>query len=161
MNDEIFLQLRSELSFFLHSKLNRDEAADIIQEIYLRWRKLDLSGIKNPRAFLFTIALNLIRDKARRQMLVQAHANTVQQLVQDKAADNDPAQRYDDREQLKCLLQALTQLPENVRHAFLLFRYDGLTHGEIARQLGISNKTVARYIQRASEHCLTALAQHR
>ena len=161
MNDEIFLQLHNELTIYLRSKLNRDEAADMVQEVYLRWYKLDLSQIKNPRAFLFTVALNLIRDKARRQAHAQSYADTMQHLFQDKPADNDPAQHCDERRQIEYLQQALDQLPENVRHAFLLFRLDGLTFAEIALQMGISSKSVARYIQHASEHCLTALAQYR
>jgi len=161
MNDEIFLQLRSDLCSFLHHKLGNDEAEDTIQEIYLRWHKLDLSGIKNPRAFLFTIAMNMIRDKARHQVHKLGHAVAVQNLHEHKCHIDEPAQHYDDRMQLQRLAQALKQLPEAVRHAFLLFRYDGMTHAEIARQLDLSKKTVSRHIQRASEHCLAALAEYR
>ncbi|HRN82298.1 RNA polymerase sigma factor [Nitrosomonas europaea] len=159
--DELFLQLRGDLLNYLCRKLSKDEAADILQEIYLRWRRQDISSIENPRAFLFTVALNLIRDQARRQAHMQTYANTMQHLFQDKPADYDLAQHCDERRQIEYLQQALDQLPENVRHAFLLFRLDGLTFAEIALQMGISSKSVARYIQHASEHCLTALAQYR
>lgn len=143
--DELFLQLRGDLLDYLCRKLSKDEAADILQEIYLRWRRQDISSIENPRAFLFTVALNLIRDQARRQAHVQTYASTMQHLFQDKPADNDPAQYCDERRQIEYLQQALDQLPENVRHAFLLFRLDGLTFTEIARQMDISSKSVARY----------------
>ena len=161
MNNEIFLELRGDLCIFLERKLSSEEAADIIQEVYLRWQNLDLSNINNPRAFLFTIALNMIRDKARRRARAHEYAEAMQGLYENNCTDGDPALRYDERAQLKSLLKALDQLPEAVRHAFLLFRYDGLTHAEIALQLGISKKTVSRHIQRASEHCLAVLAQYR
>ncbi len=161
MNDEIFLQLRSDLYLFLYKKMDNDEAADTIQEVYLRWQKLDLSGVKNPRAFLFTMALNMVRDKARHQAIKLEYAVAVQDLHDSEYYIEEPAQHYDERTQLKRLLQALNQLPEVIQHAFLLFRYDNMTHAEIARQLNVSNKTVARYIQRASEHCLAALSQYR
>lgn len=45
-NDELFLQLRNDLLNFLYRKVGRDEAADMVQEVYLRWRKQDVSSIE-------------------------------------------------------------------------------------------------------------------
>lgn len=161
INDELFLRMRGELLSFLYRKIgNKDEAADILQEVYLRWRRQDVSGIGNPRAFLFTVALNLVRDCARQQACVSRHALPMQ--ASGESVDIlDPARHYNGQRQLEKLQHALNQLPEPVRHAFLLFRYDGMTHAEIAKQLGISKKTVERHIQRASEHCLAILAEFR
>ncbi|MDF0677909.1 MAG: RNA polymerase sigma factor, partial [Nitrosomonas sp.] len=146
-NDELFLQLRNDLLNFLYRKVGRDEAADMVQEVYLRWRKQDVSSIENPRAFLFTVALNLIRDSSRQQIRVDKHTTEIQNFFEIGNAADDPARRYDGQRQLASLLHALNQLPEPVGHAFLLFRYDGMTHAQIAKQLGVSSKTVERYIQ--------------
>lgn len=162
INDELFLRMRGELFSFLHHKVgNRDEAADMVQEIYLRWRRQDVADIGNPRAFLFTVALNLVRDSARRQASANRHALAAQTAGEGATVLDDPVLRYDGQRQLETLQQVLNRLPEPVHHAFLLFRYDGMTHAEIARRLGISRKTVERHIQRASEHCLATLAQFR
>jgi RNA polymerase sigma-70 factor (ECF subfamily) len=161
INDELFLRMRGELLNFLHHKMgNKDEAADMVQEVYLRWRRQDVSGIGNPRAFLFTVALNLVRDRARQQACVSRHAQAMQ-VSGENVETLDPARHYGGQRQLENLQHALNTLPESVRHAFLLFRYDGITHAEIARRLGISKKTVERHIQRASEHCLAILAEFR
>lgn len=160
-NDELFLQLRNDLLNFLYRKVGRDEAADMVQEVYLRWRKQDVSSIENPRAFLFTVALNLIRDSSRQQIRVDKHTTEIQDFFEIGNTADDPARRYDGQRQLASLLHALNQLPEPVGHAFLLFRYDGMTHAQIAKQLGVSSKTVERYIQRAGEHCLAILAEYR
>ena len=159
-SDELFLQLRNDLLNFLYRKVGKAEAADIAQEIYLRWRKQDVSAIKNPRAFLFTVALNMIRDNTRQQIRVDKHTTEIHNFFEIGNAADDPARRYEGQRQLASLLQALNQLPEPIGHAFLLFRYDGMTHAQIARQLGISSKTVERYIQRAGEHCLAILAEY-
>ncbi|MCE7915925.1 MAG: RNA polymerase sigma factor, partial [Nitrosomonas sp. PRO4] len=45
---------------FLHGRVDRNEAEDIVQEAYLRWQRLDTANIENPRAFIFTLALNLV-----------------------------------------------------------------------------------------------------
>lgn len=162
INDELFLRVREELLNFLHRKIgNKEEAADMVQEVYLRWHRQEVSGIENPRAFLFTVALNLVRDSARQQACASRHALAVQTYGENADLRDDPVRRYDGQRQLESLQHALDRLPEPVRHAFLLFRYDGMTHAEIARQLGLSKKTVERHIQRASEHCLATLAESR
>jgi RNA polymerase sigma-70 factor (ECF subfamily) len=51
----------------------------------------------------------------------------------------------------------LDELPELCRHALILNKLDGLTHAEIATRLGLSKKTVQRYILKALEHCAARL----
>jgi RNA polymerase sigma-70 factor (ECF subfamily) len=58
---------------------------------------------------------------------------------------------------LERLSVALEQLPEQCRRAFLLNRLDGLTHTQIATQLGVSTKTVQRHIERALRVCVEVL----
>jgi RNA polymerase sigma-70 factor (ECF subfamily) len=49
------------------------------------------------------------------------------------------------------------ELPQACRDAFLLNRIEALTHVAIATRLGISTKSVQRYIERALRHCARAL----
>lgn len=64
----------------------------------------------------------------------------------------------DERQIILQTLQQLDRLLENlspaVRQAFLLSRIDGLTYEEIAQRLGVSLRTVTRYMQQAFEQCL-------
>ena len=53
---------------------------------------------------------------------------------------------------------ALQELPELSRQAFIMNKMDGLTHAEIAVQLGISEKSVQRTIIKAFNHCIKRLA---
>ncbi len=155
----LFLQLRGELLSFLYGRVDRNEAEDIVQEAYLRWQRLDTAKIENPRAFLFTLALNLVRDRARHLNQVRAHMDIASHYHAEASHADDPAGRIEGRNQLDRVLHALLELPETVRHAFLLHRFDGLSHNEIAQRLAISTKTVERHIRRASEYCLAILAE--
>lgn len=157
--DALFLQLRSELLSFLYGRVDRNEAEDIVQEAYLRWQRLDTAKIENPRAFLFTLALNLVRDRARHLNHVRAHKETATHYHAEASHADDPASRAEGQHRLDRVLHALLELPETVRYAFLLHRFDGLSHHEIAQRLAISTKTVERHIRRASEACLTILAE--
>ncbi len=69
----------------------------------------------------------------------------------------DPQRQVETRDQLDHLVAALEQLPPACREAFLMNRIDGLTHAQIAAKLGISTKSVQRYIERALRHCLQEL----
>ena len=45
--------------------------------------------------------------------------------------------------------EALARLPENIREAFELNRFQNLTYNEIAERLGVSPKTIDYRIQQA------------
>ena len=49
--------------------------------------------------------------------------------------------------------RALHQLKPRVRQAFLLAQCEGLTHKQIAEQMGLSLRSVERYIADALYHC--------
>ena len=52
------------------------------------------------------------------------------------------------------MLDALLDgLPDKVRTTFVLSRINGLTYPEIARQLGISQRSVSDYMARALSRC--------
>lgn len=70
-----------------------------------------------------------------------------------------PETAAEDGQQLDRLRAVLAGLPPLCRHAFLLNRLDGLTHAEIATRLGISQKTVERYIIKAFDTCYTGLGR--
>ena len=48
-------------------------------------------------------------------------------------------------------------MQEKARQAFVLYYLDGLTQCEIARQLGLSDRTVRKYLIQALLHCSHSL----
>lgn len=53
--------------------------------------------------------------------------------------------------------QLLDGLPVLVKRAFLMSQVDGLSHGQIAAELGISIATVKRHLNKAALRCYFAL----
>jgi len=51
------------------------------------------------------------------------------------------------------LHRVLDELPSHKREALLLFKLDGFSHKEIGERLGVSPRTVERYISDAFSHC--------
>ena len=69
-------------------------------------------------------------------------------------------------EQRAMILEALEQvhamlerLPEKVAEAFLLSQLQGLAYREIAQRMGLSERTIGKYMAQAMYHCLLLEAE--
>jgi len=116
---------------------------DLVQETYARILKArELATVRSPKAFLFVTARNVALDFFRRRKIIAI----------DPLAEIDLLPVFDDRpgvaetvchdQELQMLGEALQALPPRCRHVLTLRRIYGLSHAEIAAQLGISTHTV-------------------
>lgn len=161
--DDLFQQHAPELSGFFHRRLGSpDQAADLCQEVYLRLRRLeragDVSALRDPRAFLFRIARNLLIDHLRQQ---RARPATVALHDPDLRLESDaptPEAAASSAQTLAGVQAALTELPDHVRQALLWHRLEGLSQREIGTRLGVSERMAGKYITRALSHCRAWLA---
>ena len=87
----------------------------------------------------------------RRSELERAYLDALAALPQALAPSEEELALL--REAVESVDRMLDGLPGKVRHAFLLNRLEGLTHPQIASQLGVSLSTVERWIKRAVTQC--------
>ncbi|CAM3723353.1 sigma-70 family RNA polymerase sigma factor [Bordetella tumulicola] len=147
------------LSSWLRKRLgNNADAADLAQDafagILLASRRQSLPNLREPRAYLTTIAKRLVVDFYRRHALERAYLEALA-LV--------PAEHAPSEEQRLIILQSLQEidalldaLPAKVRQAFLLSQLDGLTYAQIAAEMSIGVRSVKRYMAEAFRHCILA-----
>ncbi len=150
----LFREVASDLTDFVSRRVGPQDAADLVQDSFLRLLERDAAALmREPRAYLFGIAANLVTDRWR--ALQRRHRVEIQDQDAADIADPrpDPAARCVLGCEAGALLAALDELPPDCRDAFILNRLEGLGHAEIARHLGVSSKTVQRHIARALEHC--------
>ncbi len=139
---------------WLRSKLQgSDLAADLAQDTFLRLvhQRDRQDRLQEPRAWLTTVARGLVIDHWRRQSLERAWLETLAALPE--ALTPSPEEQHLALElltQLSCMVEGL-RAP--VRQAFLMARVDGLKHAEIAQRLGITQRSVERYLAEAMFHC--------
>ncbi|GLK88891.1 sigma-70 family RNA polymerase sigma factor [Pseudomonas turukhanskensis] len=110
-----------------------------------------MAPIREPRALLTTIARRLLYQRWRRRDLERAYLDS---LNPDAADERSPQQAAEFRETLHRIDLLLDGLPAKVKATFLLAQVDGLTYPEIARTLGISQRSVSDYMTRALQRCL-------
>lgn len=142
--------LKSWLTYKLQSAFDAD---DIAQDTFLRVMGSDtLPTIRDPRAFLCTIAKRVMVDLFRRKALEKAYLEML--ALMPEALAPSPEERESQLETLQLIDSMLDGLSGKTREAFLLSQLDGLTYGEIALKLGISVSSVKKYMAKAIEHCL-------
>jgi RNA polymerase sigma factor (sigma-70 family) len=157
---QLFQGYAQALQRFLARRVGCQEAAaELMQETYLRLASLDGGHrIDNPGAYLFQIAEHLAVDHLHQHTRVQRHyAGTPAEDLPSQAPS--PEAEVVAREQCHLLRQAIRELPPKCRTVFLLHRVQHLSYEEIARQLGISRKTVEKHVSKALTHCRKRLEQ--
>ena len=146
------------LNFCSRTLRNRDAAADIVQESYARVLAVQHSGqaVPEPRALLYRTARNLQIDQYRRGEAwhaADAEASTaeIDSLMAPQATE--PEQAASSAQGVNALLAAIDALPLRCREAFILHKFDGLPHSEVAERMGISRKMVEQHIKLAMDAC--------
>ena len=159
--EALYLQYRQSLLNYLTNIMpgGHQDAQEILHETYIRLlRHNDLERLEeNPRAYIFTIATNLVRDSLRRGRSRKGEAHTDLDDCELKSADIGPSRSASWQQSIKQLKQALLQLKPQTRQIFLLSRFEELTYPEIAEQLKLSSRTVERHMSKASKHLQDAL----
>ncbi len=129
-----------------------ETAQDLSQETYLRLlSKGEISHDENIIGYLFRIADRLAIDYLRQSRLPKN--NTVDLTDDLHCPQLQPDTLTELRQQCQLVLDAINSLPPKYQRVFLLRKIDELSYSEIAQQLGISEKTVQRYLVNAMLHC--------
>lgn len=127
-------------------------AADLAQDTFLRvLTAREIEQVAEPRAFLTTLAKRVLFTHWRRRELEQAYLQALADLPQAMVPSvEDMALLH---EALQAIDQRLAGLPAKVKQAFLLHRLEGLTHAQIAAEVGVSVASVERYMKQSYLHC--------
>ena len=152
----VYSQHHEELLRFLTWTLGcRDSAADLAQEAYFRVVRLRSSGqeVEHPRRFLFSVASNLVIDHLRKKQVQRRILNNDPPPLELAGTEPSADRVLYAKERLELVRAAITTLSPKCRQALFLNRIEGRTHAEIARELGVSQSMVGKYIGQALRHC--------
>lgn len=145
---------RELFNFCAKNLKDRDAAADLVQEVYARF--LSFGGaVADPRALLYRMARNLMVDQHRSDR-VRVHESLDDVTEQELPAlprCEQPEETLAFAQYAQGILSAIESLPPRCREAFILNRFDGLSHQETAERMGISRNMVAQHIIRGVLAC--------
>ncbi|MNR76254.1 putative RNA polymerase sigma factor FecI [compost metagenome] len=132
------------------------QAADLAHDAFLQilGRPEAIAEVREPRAYLTTIARRLVFETWRRRDLEQAYLAELAQLPEDVAPS--PEDRALVLETLLAIDRLLDGLSVKARSAFLMSQLDGMTYQEIAGELQVSASRVRQYMAQALACCYAA-----
>ncbi|KQP37900.1 sigma-70 family RNA polymerase sigma factor [Pseudorhodoferax sp. Leaf274] len=156
---------RELLNFLARQVRDRDAAADLAQESYVRVLAVQHAGqaIVDMRALLYRTAHNLLVDRHRRAA-VRRHddLDALAEHEQPHApAHLQPEEALAAMQVVRAYVATIEALPPRCREAFVLHVFDGLSHAQVGQHMGISASMVEKHIVRAMVACKLCARQLR
>jgi RNA polymerase sigma-70 factor (ECF subfamily) len=160
--ERLFAEHSSALRAFFYRRLHhRPDAAELAQEVYVRMLRIsDIDAIRNPEAYLYTVASNLAKEH---RVLAQRYFTAIN--TEDAAGSELIAElpgvmgEVDTVLRVKRLREVLHQLSPKCRAAVMLQYWHGMSYEEIATQLGVSTNMVKKYLSQGLAHCRRRMAR--
>lgn len=146
--------------YILKFTKSKERTQEIVQDIFTQmWiSRESLDQVNNFRRYLYVAsrnhALNAIRNMMREE---KRHLKWLQDQPSG-IAGNAPAQ--DDSPYIGLVEEAVQQLPEQQKKAWILCRVQGKKYQEVAAEMGLSRETVKKYLQYA-QASITKYVQHK
>ncbi|MBK4989129.1 sigma-70 family RNA polymerase sigma factor [Pseudomonas sp. S36] len=134
-----------------------NDVEDLAHDTFVRVMRArkPVNQLRQPMAYLSTIANGLVMNRWRRLTIERAYADALASMPERvEPSAEDRAVLIESVLQVEALLQGLSP---RVRTIFLLSQLDGLTYKEIALQLTLSVDQVQKAMTQAFRRCYCSL----
>lgn len=152
----------SALVSFLRRRVSHAwDVRDLAQEVYVRMLQIDeerANEISNPRAYMFTVASNLIKERAVLQRRRALDVDIEQVFPDIEALDGSPVDEAELALRRRHVAAMLERLPARYKAVLLMQHRDGMSYDEIAKHFGVSTHMVKKYVVKALVLCRQDLA---
>jgi RNA polymerase sigma factor (sigma-70 family) len=156
--DELCRRFRPALlAYFLRRLPNPAEAEDLAHDVFLRLAGVPLEQLRSADAYIFHVAANLLRDRARRWKVRGDYAAAQVAAVDAQYLETqafDPERIEVGRSTLAALMAQLMELPRRTREIFILYRVENVARRNIAQAYGLSISTVEKEVARATAYLM-------
>jgi RNA polymerase sigma factor (sigma-70 family) len=139
------------------------DVPDLVQEVFLRLlRVADHKTIRNPRAYLYTIAGHVLHQYTLHQAVTAQPAALMDISAELEASiDSDPAETVQLEQRFEALGRGLEQLSPRAYATLIMYRCEGVTLEQIGQRLGVSRVMAKKYLMKAMTYCQLHLDETR
>ncbi|MFV0506904.1 MAG: RNA polymerase sigma factor [Bacteroidales bacterium] len=149
--NSLFKTYSSKLYVFALGYLkSKEDAEGLVQEVFIKvWdKRTSLKPELSFKSFIFTIAYNIVKKTFRARAQFRHFADT--EVLDYVSVETTEVLDYNSTKNL--IFDIVKLLPEKRRMVFVKSRFDGLTNEEIAKEFGISKKTVENHLNLAIKY---------
>lgn len=154
--EQLFHEHREALCTYIRRRARYiEEPEDIAQEVFLRIaRRPDLvekirSGLVKNRAYIFSMANNLLADLERRRALQRDYDARELLTAEQFGSEPSPERTVVADRELEVMKRVIMRLKPNWRRVFVMSRFQYMSYREIAEKMGVSLKQVEGYMAQA------------
>ncbi|WP_156842137.1 RNA polymerase sigma factor [Novosphingobium aquimarinum] len=151
---QLLNEMRPELSrFMLSRQCDPAEVDDLLQDMYVKLSNAHTGPVKNPRAYLYETANNLLHDHRRGRRRQQARDDhwARNQIGPDLEKDVRPSPEESAiaRDELERVNAEIALMPNRTAQILKMYRLEGHSQKAIANCLNLSLSAVEKHLQRA------------
>ncbi|MGD9557177.1 MAG: RNA polymerase sigma-70 factor [Mangrovibacterium sp.] len=149
--EKVYMAYSEKLFHFAFSYLKSTfEAEEIVQEVFIQvWEmRHQIDPGRSFDSLIHRMTINRVYNQMKHQVVKQKYQNYLTQFDSSLQDSPEAALHFKQLEAKINLL--LTRLPEQQRTVFEMSRMKGLSHAQIANELGLSVRTVENQVYRAS-----------
>lgn len=139
------------------------DAQDLVQEVYLRLLRTDRGAqedIRNPEAYLVTVASNLIKERAVMQQRAPVSSEGLEEVLDRLSTPCVAGAEVDHGLRRQRLGQLIARLSPKCRAVLVLHYRDELGYREIGERLGISSNMVKKYVVKGLAACRQGMLRY-
>lgn len=143
----LYMRYAGSVSDFAFSFIRvTEDVEDITHNIFCSlWENRDrIADVESMKSYLFMMTRNAIFKVFRHQKVVEEWESEAKRDSIRDIYDGESKVTTDDLLEMIDLM--IANMPEMQRKIFCMSRYENMTYNEIADKLGVSPKTVQRYI---------------
>ena len=165
--DALFSDFYNDVYYFaLKTVQDQDLACDITQETFLEIIRT-IGDLKEPAAFVTWMKQITYHQctryfKKKKEVLVEEDedGNTVFDTLADESEGSIPSEVYEKEEFRNTILGIINELTEQQRSAIMMYYFDELTVGQIARIQNVSEGTVKSRLNYARKAIKTSVEDY-
>ena len=160
----LFAEKSAKLSnYFVRRVAHRWDAQDLVQEVYLRLLRIDptdAASIRNPEAYLFTVAANLVKEHAVLRQQIPINSDGLEEVLEQLVTPSSVEADIDQGLRNQHLSALIERLPPKCGAVLVMHYRDEMTYREIAERLSISTSMVKKYIIKGLAACRQRMADY-
>ena len=156
--DKIFHKyFKSIYCFILHNCKSPQDAEDMTQEVFIRLWENSQTQITSLKAYLYTIARNVVIDRTRRginKLIFEALNEEQHATLIDEESETDENEKL-----LSIVHHIANSMPERRLEVYKLRWVEGLSRKEIANKMGITVTTVDIHLKKGIDYLRSAVSK--